>query len=121
MRHEQFTQSRTVRRWDTVLRIAIWPTWGVGCVVGVIWCWLLAATTAIGPVTPDDTAYARALVDTAATVSVVGASTAIALATALLVVRRGRRPIGAMLAILVAVASPWLPLQIAMNTTIAGE
>lgn len=121
MRNEQLKQSDAAKQWDTVLRIAIWPTWVFGCIVGVVWFWLLAATNAIGPITPDSTASARYFINAAATVSVIGAITVVTLATALLIVRRGSRPVGAMLSILVALFSPWAPLQLAMNISITGE
>jgi Na+-translocating ferredoxin:NAD+ oxidoreductase RnfD subunit len=72
-------------------------------------------------ITPAHTAQARYFLDTAAIVSVVGASVVLLLAIALLIVDRARRWKGPAVAILLAGLSTFLPVFFALHGQLAGE
>jgi hypothetical protein len=104
------------------LVVAMWIIWGIGCVLAVIGCWVLAFLTVMtfgNPVAPDQSAQGRLWLNTAAVISVMAGAAVVALAVTLL--RRDGKHGGTILAIVLAVASPCMAVAAATLGTIAGE
>lgn len=105
-----------------LLPAAMWSVLVLGCgvAVAILWLYALVAVLAIGGApTPDATASGRECLNAAAVVSSVAAVIVVVLASILL--RRGVHRTGAVVAMLLAVCAPWLPIGAAVFVRLAGE
>ncbi|WP_267421939.1 MULTISPECIES: hypothetical protein [unclassified Curtobacterium] len=101
---------------------AMWVVLVVGCGVAVAVLWasaLLDVFTLSTTPAPSAAAAGHRSLDAAAVVSVASAVATVVLAVVLL--RRGRHRVGAVVAVVIAFMAPWVPVAVAVSASLAGD
>ena len=101
----------------------MWTIWALTCVIGVVVCWLIAASSLLtffgSPVSESQTSRARLLIDAAPAVSAAGALAVVTLA--IIGLAKARLSASGRVVLVLALLSPWVPLIVALQVRLAGE
>ena len=99
---------------------AMWVVLGCGVAVAVLWASaLLDVFTLSTTPSPLAAAAGHRSLDVAAVVSVTSAVATVVLAVVLL--RRGLYRVGAVVALVLALVAPWVPVAVAVSANLAGD